>query len=449
MHILIENSTVVTLNERNEVLEPGSIEVRDGTIAAVSAAPLDGRGAERRIDGRGKVVMPGLVNAHTHLFQTFIRGVYEHLPFTEWLRRIYHCGRALTAEDCRLSAMLGSLESLKGGVTTVMDHHFLNRGLELPEATLEGMRAIGVRTALARTIMDLGELAPPEVLETPEEGLRSVEALIGNHRHELGGGMLTLMTGPNTPGVSASGEVAVATQRFAAERGLGVSAHIAESCSVLEAVRRRYDRPGVIAWLEELGALGPNWLAAHSVHLSAEEIGIMARRGVCVAHNPVSNMFLGDGIAPVVEMLKAGVTVALGTDGSASNNSQDMFEVVKAAALLQRARLQDPQAIRPMQALRMATINGAKALGLDRLVGSLEPGKRADLILLDLRAAPHNVAVHNVVSHLVHCAKATDVELAMVDGRILMEGRKVAGVDEPGLLEQAQGAAERLVRRLA
>jgi len=449
MHILIENSTVVTLNERNEVLEPGSIEVRDGAIAAVSAAPLDGRGAERRIDGRGKVVMPGLVNAHTHLFQTFIRGVYEHLPFTEWLRRIYHCGRALTAEDCRLSAMLGSLESLKGGVTTVMDHHFLNRGLELPEATLEGMRAIGVRTALARTIMDLGELAPPEVLETPEEGLRSVEALIGNHRHELGGGMLTLMTGPNTPGVSASGEVAVATQRFAAERGLGVSAHIAESCSVLEAVRRRYDRPGVIAWLEELGALGPNWLAAHSVHLSAEEIGIMARRGVCVAHNPVSNMFLGDGIAPVVEMLKAGVTVALGTDGSASNNSQDMFEVVKAAALLQRARLQDPQAIRPMQALRMATINGAKALGLDRLVGSLEPGKRADLILLDLRAAPHNVAVHNVVSHLVHCAKATDVELAMVDGRILMEGRKVAGVDEPGLLEQAQGAAERLVRRLA
>jgi len=195
MHILIENSTVVTLNERNEVLEPGSIEVRDGAIAAVSAAPLDGRGAERRIDGRGKVVMPGLVNAHTHLFQTFIRGVYEHLPFTEWLRRIYHCGRALTAEDCRLSAMLGSLESLKGGVTTVMDHHFLNRGLELPEATLEGMRAIGVRTALARTIMDLGELAPPEVLETPEEGLRSVEALIGNHRHELGGGMLTLMTG--------------------------------------------------------------------------------------------------------------------------------------------------------------------------------------------------------------------------------------------------------------
>ncbi len=448
MDIILENATVVTMNECNEVLERGSIEIRGGAIAAVAAAPPAGAGAARRIDGRGKVVMPGLVNAHTHLFQTLIRGVYEGLPFAEWLRRIYHCGRALSPEDCRLSAMLGSLEALKGGVTTVLDHQFLNRGNELAEATLAGMRAVGVRTVLARTIMDLVDLAPPEALERPEEGLRWMEALLANHRHDVGDGMLTLMTGPNTPGVSASGEVAVATHRFAAERGLGVSAHIAESCSVLDAVQRRYGRPGVIAWLEELGALGPNWIAAHSVHLSAEEIGIMARRGVSVAHNPVSNMFLGDGIAPVVEMLKAGITVALGTDGAASNNSQDMFEVVKTAALLQRARTQDGQAVPPMQALRMATINGAKALGMDRLAGSLEPGKRADLIMLDLRSAPHNVAVHNVVSHLVHCAKAADVELVMVDGRILMERRQVAGLDEADLLAKAQAAGERLVRRL-
>jgi 5-methylthioadenosine/S-adenosylhomocysteine deaminase len=140
--------------------------------------------------------------------------------------------------------------------------------------------------------------------------------------------------------------------------------------------------------------------------------------------------------------------VGLGTDGAASNNSQDMFEVLKVAGLLQRARLQDPRAISPAQALRMATLNGARALGLDRLVGSLERGKRADLIMLDLRAAPHNVVVHNVVSHLVHCAKATDAELVMVDGRILMEGRRVPGLDEADLLARAQAAGERLVRRL-
>jgi 5-methylthioadenosine/S-adenosylhomocysteine deaminase len=444
--IVVENATVVTVNDRDEVLRPGWIAVEDGAITAVSPTPLAG-GADRRIDGRGKVVMPGLINAHTHLFQTFIRGVYEHLPFNDWLRRIYHCGRALTAEDCRLSAMLGCLESLKGGVTTVMDHHFLNRGVELPEATLEGMRALGVRRVLARTVMDLGGLAPPEVIETPAEGLRHVQTLLDNHRRDVGG-MLTLMTGPNTPGVSASAEAAVATQRFAVERGIRVSAHIAESAAVVEAVRRQTGHPGVITWLEAEGALGPGWIAPHSVHLAPEEIDILARRGMAVSHNPVSNMTLGDGIAPVVEMLRAGITVCLGTDGAASNNSQDMFEVLKIAPLLQRARLQDAHAILPAQALRMATVNAAQALGLGDRVGSVEVGKRADLIVLDLLGAPHNVAVHDVVSHLVHCARAADVVLAMVDGDIVMDNRVVRGVDEPALLATAQAAAERLVARL-
>lgn len=448
MRLLIENAAILTLNARDELLDSGWVEIRDGTITAVSATPLDGRGADRRIDGRGKVVMPGLVNAHTHLFQTLIRGVYEHLPFNEWLRRIYACGRVLTADDCLIGAQLGALEALKSGVTTLVDHQFLNRGVELPEATIAGMRAVGVRTVLARTIMDLGDLAPAEVLETPEEGLRSVQALLDRHRGEHGGGMLTIMVGPNTPGVSASGELARATARFAEATGLRQSAHIAESASVLEAVKRRYGRSGVVTWLDELDALGLDLLAAHSVHVTAQEIAIMARRRVSVAHNPVSNMHLGDGIAPIVEMLEAGVTVALGTDGAASNNSQDMFEVLKMSALLQRARTQRPHAVQPIQALRMATINGARALGLDHLVGSLEPGKRADLIMLDLYKAPHNVAVHNVVSHLVHCAKASDVELAMVDGKILMERREVVGVEEPRLLRDAQAAAERLVRRL-
>jgi len=447
MRILIEGGTVVTMNDRDEVLSPGFIDVRDGAIATVSSTPFTDAAADRRIDARGKVVMPGLVNAHTHLFQTFIRGVYEHLPFTEWLRRIYHCGRGLTVEDCRLSATLGCLESLKGGVTTVMDHHFLNRGLELPEATLAGMRAVGVRAVLARTVMDMGTLAPPEVIESPAQGLQSVQTLLDNHRRD-GDGMLTLMTGPNTPGVSASGEAAVAVQRFAAERGIGVSAHIAESRSVVEAVRKLSGHDGVVTWLDSLGALGSNWIAPHSVHVSPAEIEILARRGVAVCHNPVSNMTLGDGIAPVVEMLEAGITVTLGTDGPASNNSQDMFEVIKTAGLLQRARLQDSKAVLPKQALRMATVNAARALGLERLIGSLEPGKRADLIMLDLLAAPHNVAVHDVISHLVHCAKSTDVELAMVDGAILMEQRRVAGLDERKLLGQSQEAAERLVARL-
>jgi 5-methylthioadenosine/S-adenosylhomocysteine deaminase len=449
MRTLIEGATVLTLNPADEVLAPGWVEIRDGQITAVSGSPLEPTEADQRIDGRRQVVMPGLVNAHTHLYQTLIRGVYEEMPFGEWLRAIYHCGRVLTPNDCLVGARLGALEALRSGVTTLVDHQFLNRGVELPEATINGIRAVGLRAVLARTIMDLGDLAPPEVVETPEEGLRSVGALLDRFKGQTDDGLLTLMTGPNTPGASASGELAQATRAFADQHNLGQSTHLAESASVVETVRARYGKPGVAAWLDELGALGPRLIAAHSVHLSPDEIQILARRGVSACHNPVSNMFLGDGMAPVVEMLAAGVNVALGTDGAASNNSQDMFQVLKMAALLQRARLQDAHAVSPSQALRMATINGARALGLDHLVGSLEPGKRADVIMLDLYSAPHTVAVHNVVSDLVHCATPANVRLVMVDGHILMDRGDVLGLDEPRLLAEAQAVGEDLVRRLA
>jgi 5-methylthioadenosine/S-adenosylhomocysteine deaminase len=449
MRYLFEGATVLTMDDADRVLDSGWVAVEDGAIISVTPTAPDRWAPDRRIDARHKVIMPGIVNAHTHLYQVLIRGVYEHLPFIAWLRSIYYCGRTLTAEECYVSARLGTLESIRSGVTTLVDHHFLNRGEELPEATLAGMREMGVRTVLARVIMDLGDLAPPEVVETPEQGLRSVERLLDAHRAELGDGMLTLMTGPNTPGVSASAELARETKRWADARGLRLSAHIAESTSVVDAVKRRYGVDGVVRWLDQAEALGPTLVAPHSVHLTPDEVRIYAQRGVSVSHNPISNMFLGDGVAPVVQMLEAGVNVALGTDGAASNNTQDMFQVLKAAPLLQRAHNHQPHAIQPMQALRMATRNGAKALGLDHLVGSLEPGKRADLIVLDLYRAPRNVAVHNIPSHLVHCAMSADVELVMVDGRVLMENGEVAGVDEPRLLHEAQQVGERLVQRLS
>ena len=444
MRTLIENACLVTVNANDEVLPRGSLLIEDGMIAAVGAEPPPSD-ADRTIDAAGKVLMPGLVNAHTHLFQTLIRGVYEHLPFAEWLRRIYACGRVLTPEDCLVSAELGALEALRSGVTTLVDHHFLNRGVELPAATIAGMRHRGLRCVLARTIMDLGELAPAEVLESAEQGLRSAEELIAAHR---GDELLTFMVGPNTPGASASAELSRDVQRWALEHGLRVSMHVAESLPVTEGVRRQSGQEGVVAWLDSVEALGPNTLAAHSVHLTAGEVGTFAQRGVSVSHNPVSNMFLGDGIAPVVEMLDAGVNVALGTDGSASNNSQDMFETLKMAPLLQRVRTLDANAIPPAQAIRMATINGARALGLEDRVGSLERGRRADLLLLDLRGAAHTVAVHDVLSQIVYCTRPSNVDTVIVDGHVLLEHGRVLDFDEAAFLARAQTAGEDLVRRL-
>src|SRR5919199_4983070 len=215
MRTLIEGATLVTMNARDEVLAPGWVEIRDGQITAVTDTPLDTADADQRIDGRQKVVMPGLVNAHTHLYQTLIRGVYEEIPFPDWLRAIYHCGRVLTPDDCLVGARLGALEALRSGVTTVTDHQFLNRGVDLPAATITGIREIGLRAVLARTLMDMGDLVPPEVLETPEAGLRSVEALLDRFKGHTDDGLVSLMTGPNTPGVSASGELARATRAFA------------------------------------------------------------------------------------------------------------------------------------------------------------------------------------------------------------------------------------------
>jgi 5-methylthioadenosine/S-adenosylhomocysteine deaminase len=444
LRLLLENATVVTVNPADEVLPGGQVVIDDGLIAGVSRERATGD-FDRRIDCSGRVIMPGLVNAHTHLFQTLIRGVYEQLPFTNWLRRIYHCGRVLTPEDCYVSAKLGALEALHSGVTTVVDHHFLNRGVELPSATIAGARELGLRTVLARTIMDLGDLAPPEVLETAEQGLRSTEDLLAAHNPDP---LVTIMTGPNTPGASASAELSRDVQRWALERGLRTSMHVSESRGLTEAVRRQTGREGVVDWLDAHDALGPNVVAAHSVHLTPGEIDTLGNRGVSVSHNPVSNMFLGDGIAPVVEMLDRGVNVALGTDGAASNNSQNMFEVLKMAPLLQRARTLDPNAISPAQAIRMATVNGARALGLDHLTGSVEPGKRADLVVLDLRGSAHTVAAHNVLSQIVYCARPGNVDLVMVDGRILVEDGKVGGFDEPRFLAEAQAAGEDLVRRL-
>jgi 5-methylthioadenosine/S-adenosylhomocysteine deaminase len=214
-------------------------------------------------------------------------------------------------------------------------------------------------------------------------------------------------------------------------------------------VRRDHHAAGPVDWLERIGALGDNILAAHCVHLEPEEIEALARRGVAVSHNPVSNGVIGDGIAPVAELLQAGVVVALGTDGAASNNTQDMFEVMKTAIMFQRARLHDASVLSPMQALRMATLNGARAVGLDHLIGSLEPGKRADLFGLNLLGHANSVALHDVVSTAVYCARPSNVELAMVDGQVLLRDGEFVNLDEAALLAEAQTAGRELVTRLA
>jgi len=448
--MLIENATILTIDPTDTIHAPGWLRIEEGRIEAVSARPLVPRPGEPRIDATDLVVMPGIVNSHTHLFQTLLRGVYEGLPFVDWLRRIYHCGLALGEDDFRLAARLGAVEALRSGTTTIVEHHFLNGAADGPSATLEGLASMGVRAVLARTSMDIGELAPADLLETPARAVAAAERLIGERRRNDGrDGMVTLMVGPNTPGISAGPEMAIAMSDLAESLGVGQSMHVAESRSVLEAVRSRYGVDGVIRWLDGIGALRGRILAAHSVHVDEGERAIMAERRVSMAHNPVSNLYLGDGFAPVAEARDAGVTVGLGTDGAASNNSQDMFEVLKLAALLQRARLEDGQILPAREALRLATVDGARAIGLDQLIGSVEPGKRADLVVLDLLHRASTVTLHDVTSQIVHCASAANVWMVIVDGEVRLADGQLVNEDEAGLLAEAQAAGRALASRLA
>jgi 5-methylthioadenosine/S-adenosylhomocysteine deaminase len=440
---LITNALVIPMTERKAFV--GSARVRDGAITAVEpGAPPSGEKAEVALDGTGCVLLPGLVNAHTHLYQVLLRAVWEDLELMPWLKRIYGCARVLRPEHFYAGSLLGCAEAIQSGVTTLCEHNFLNPSPECAFETIRAIKDSGLRAVFARTIMDTGEIVPDCTKEKPEQAFRRIEEILAYHARSE---QLEFMTGPNTPPINTTPDLLKEIRRFADDKALGISAHVAESRSVVECVRREHGKNGVVEFLHEFGIPGTNSIFAHSVHISKDEIRLLKQTGCSVSHNPVSNMMLGDGVAPIVEMLRQGVNVALGTDGAASNHSQDLFDTMKATSLLQKVHHQDAGVIEPYAVLRMATVGGAKALGLDSLCGTIEVGKRADLILVDIDTV-HNQPVNDIFSQVVHCAKARDVKTVMVNGELLMRDRKLVRHDEIKLVADAKEANRDLMDRV-
>ena len=441
----ITNALILPMTAARKAFE-GFVCVNDGAIVEVGAGALPKDApVDQRIDGSGCVLMPGLINAHTHLYQVLLRAVWEDLELRSWLRRIYGCARVLRPEHFYAGSLLGCMEAILSGVTTVCEHNFLNPS---QECAFETIRAIGdsrLRAVFARTIMDTGEMVPQCVKEKPEQAFRHIESILAAHKNSNG---MTFMTGPNTPPINTTPTLLREIRRFADDQSLGISAHVAESKSVVESVRRQHGMDGVVKFLHQFGIPAPNSIFAHSVHVSAEEVKILKDTDTSVSHNPVSNMMLGDGIAPVVEMLRQGINVALGTDGAASNHSQDLFDTMKAASLLQKVHHQDAGIMDAYSVLRMATVGGAKALGLDSICGTIEVGRRADLILVDVDTI-HNQPVNDIFSQLVHCAKASDVRTVMVNGEILLQDRQLTRHDASQILADARHAHHDLMQRLA
>ena len=443
--LTIVNALIVPMTEERQSFN-GYVRVVDGIITEVGAgAPREQVNGEQVIDASDCVLMPGLVNAHTHLYQVLLRAVWEDLELMPWLRRIYGCAQVLRPEHFYVGSLLGCIEAIRSGVTTVCEHNFLNPHPECAFETIRALRDSGLRAVFARTIMDTGEIVPDCTKETPEIAFRRIEELLMAHQDRRD---IIFMTGPNTPPINTTPDLLKEIRRFADAKRIGISAHVAESKSVVACVQQQHHKNGVVEFLHQFGIPGHDAIFAHSVHISKDEITILKETDSSVSHNPVSNMMLGDGVAPVVEMLRQGVNVALGTDGAASNHSQDLFDTMKAASLLQKVHHQDAGIIKPYQVLRMATVGGAKALGLSALCGTIEVGKRADLILVNVDTI-HNQPINDIFSQIVHCAKASDVQTVIVNGEVLMRDRRLTGHDERKLLADARLANGDLMERLA
>ena len=445
MHkMIIKNTLVIPMTPKKQFFR-GSVRVRGSSITEiVEGQPQVAEVGEQVIDGSGSVLMPGLVNAHTHLYQVLMRAVWEDLPLLPWLKRIYGAAKILRPEHFFAGTLLGCVETIRSGVTTVCEHNFLNPHPECAFATVRALRDSGLRAVFARTIMDTGEIVPECVKEQPEQAFRYIEEIIDENKAN---DLLSFMTGPNTPPLNTTPNLLEEIRRFADKMSIGISAHVAESRSVVEFTQEKHGKPGVVTFLKDFGIPGPRSIFAHCVHLSHEEISVLGQSQTSVSHNPISNMMLGDGVAPVVEMLKQGVNVALGTDGAASNHSQDLFETMKAASLLQKVHHMDAGVIEPYSVLRMATVGGARALGLEAICGTVEVGKKADLILLRMDTA-HSQPINDLFSQIVHCAKASDVQTVIVNGEILMKDCELQLADEERVLAEAKSANIDLMTRL-
>ena len=442
--MILTNALVVPMTEKRKSFR-GYARVEAGVIAEVNeGSPVHIDNDEEIIDAAGCVLLPGLINAHTHLYQVLLRAVWEDLPLLPWLKRIYGAAQVLRPEHFYAGTMLGCVEAMQSGVTTICEHNFLNPHPDCAFETVRAIRDSGLRAVFARTIMDTGDIVPDCVRENPAQAFHHVENIIAANKQNAA---LSFMTGPNTPPLNTTPELLKEVKSFADEKRIGISAHVAESKSVVEFTQEKHGKSGVVEFLDDFGIPGTTSIFAHCVHISDREIQILKQRGASVSHNPVSNMMLGDGVAPVVAMLRHGVNVALGTDGAASNHSQDLFETMKTASLLQKVHHQDAGVIDPYAVLHMATTSGAGALGLASRCGTIEVGKQADLILVQLDAI-HNQPVNDLFSQLVHCAKASDVQTVIVDGRILMRDRQLQLMEEGKVAEEARKANLDLMARL-
>ncbi len=434
--MIVRGGAVVTMDGRRRVIDNGAIAVKGGRIVAVgSRAEIDAKyGAREIVDATGKVVIPGLVNGHTHVPMTLFRGLADDLDLQEWLTKYIFPAEAknVTEQFVRAGTRLGLAEMIRGGTTTYCDMYYFE------DAIADETSKAGVRGVLGETVIDF----PVADNKTNAEAMAYTERFINKWK---GNTLITPAIAPHAP-YTVSEEHLRAIRALSARTGAPVVIHVSETKrEVDDSIKAKGARP--IDYLDSIGFLNQRVIAAHVVWPSEAEIALLKKFGVGVVHNPQSNMKLASGVAPVPAMLKDDLDLGLGTDGAASNNDLSMWEEMDTAAKLHKLSSNDPKVVTALEAFEMATLRGARALHLEKEIGSIEKGKRADLVIVDMDDL-NQTPYYNIYSSLVYATKADDVRTVIIEGRVVMRDRRLLTLNEEAIKAEARQFRQRIIQSL-
>ncbi len=436
--LIVEADHLVTMDASGTLLKDAAVAVRDGEIIAIDskAAILGAYRALDSLDGKNRVLLPGLVNGHSHAAMTLLRGVADDLALMDWLNNYIFPAEIefVDAEFVRIGTELACWEMIRGGTTTFVDMYYF------PEIIAEVVDRCGMRAMISHTVIDQQSPDSADAVDSLNNARAFVQRWQGKHPR------ITPIYGPHS-NYTLNGEQLAATREAAMETASPISIHMSESPFELGYSRDTYGKTS-IEFYDDIGFFAGPTIAAHVVWPTDGEIPILADRKVGVIHNPTSNMKIASGIAPVTGLLEGGVKVGLGTDGAASNNDLDMWEEMRLAAFLQKVSLMDPEALGAETVLNMATLMGAEAIGLGDKIGSIEVGKRADFIQVSLNDV-HFVPTYDVMSHLVYVADEQDVVSTVVDGQVLMRNGEVLSLDTSRVKREAAALAAKIQAALA
>jgi 5-methylthioadenosine/S-adenosylhomocysteine deaminase len=446
MHILIQGGTILTMKDR-KVIREGAVAIEEDTIVEVGKEHELKRkystGYEK-INAKNKVVMPGLINTHQHAAMSLLRGYADDLPLQEWLEKwIWPVEKNMSAHDIYVGALLTAAESIMSGTTTVNTmYHYTPE-----ENEAKALADAGVRGVVGHVCFSWRKNEDKKALEH-----------LARSWHGKAGGLIRVSVDPHAPYTvdpeymkELNEKRRELNQRYGSEKSpIVCHIHVAETFDEKEKIQNMFNlklKASIMEYLDSLEVLGEHVIAAHCVALTDADMRVMKKRNVKVSHNPVSNLKLASGISPVPTMLKRGITVSLGTDSPCSNNTADMFETMKITAILHKGTNKNPTLMPAEKVLEMATVEGAKALSWENEIGSIEAGKKADLIIVNLEK-PHLQPIYSETSHLVYAARGSDVETVVVNGGILMENRELKTLNIIDVVEMAEKAKNSLLDKL-